>query len=268
MPRPPAASAPSSGRQSRLTRSATVVWLVALLFVGWSMPAYAQQPRSPSGVTVLGQVTDSESGQPIAGAVVEISELNRRVISDQNGRFRLERVRPGTYGVLIRQLGYSPLVDAWTLKTGENRITAGLRPQPIVLKGIEVQANRFERRRKTAATTVTAFERPALLATGAPTAVDFILERGGIARTTCPQYSVAFATSTECVWVRGRAVAPTVYIDEMPAIGGLSQLSHYRPHELYMVEVYGHGRHIRAYTNWFIERVAKKGYTPSPLLHF
>ena len=268
MSRMRAASAPARRRLLSSTRCATALWVAAMLSIGWSAPVDAQDQAKPSTVTVVGQVIDSESGQPLPGAVVEIDELNRRAVSDQDGRFRLERIKPGVYAIEIRQLGYAPLVDSWTLEAGVHNVAAGLHPRPIVLEGIRVQTDRFARRRNAVPTSVRIFDRSELLTTGASTADEFVLQRGAISRTTCPQRSRAISFANECVWVRGRPVAPAVYIDEMPAIGGLLQLSHYRPHELYMVEVYGQGRHIRAYTQWYIERVAKSGQTPMPLLFF
>ena len=58
---------------------------------------------------------------------------------------------------------------------------------------------------------------------------------------------------------------PTV-IDFVPVIGGMDYLASFRPHELYMVEVYARGRHIRAYTPQFMERAAKQRLRPIALL--
>jgi hypothetical protein len=54
-----------------------------------------------------------------------------------------------------------------------------------------------------------------------------------------------------------------VYIDEALLVGGLLQLETYRPHELYLVEVYSSGSEIRAYTHHFVERMAR---TPQALI--
>ena len=45
-------------------------------------------------------------------------------------------------------------------------------------------------------------------------------------------------------------------------VGGMEYLSVIPPHELYLVEVYASGRHIRAYTNHFMERAAKTRLRP------
>ena len=59
-----------------------------------------------------------------------------------------------------------------------------------------------------------------------------------------------------CVMRRGRATEPRVYIDEAPIIGGIDVLATFLPCELYLVEVYSAGLEIRAYTHWYMERMA------------
>ena len=57
-----------------------------------------------------------------------------------------------------------------------------------------------------------------------------------------------------------------IVIDEIPILGGMDYLAAIAPHELHMVEVYGHGRHIRAYTTRFMARAAKTRLQPVALL--
>jgi len=73
-----------------------------------------------AGVPVSGRVVDAESGNPIAGAHVElIPERNMTVtsprsldaITDQNGRFVLEGVEPGHYLANARKAGFAPIID-------------------------------------------------------------------------------------------------------------------------------------------------------------
>jgi hypothetical protein len=57
---------------------------------------------------------------------------------------------------------------------------------------------------------------------------------------------------------RGSLAQPKVYIDEAPVIGGLSFLAMFKPYELYAVEVFSGGLEIRAYTHWYMERMAEE----------
>jgi hypothetical protein len=49
-----------------------------------------------------------------------------------------------------------------------------------------------------------------------------------------------------------------VYIDEVRTIGGLDQLQDYLPQDFYLVEAYGGGLQIRAYTHHFMDRMARR----------
>lgn len=52
----------------------------------------------------------------------------------------------------------------------------------------------------------------------------------------------------------------------MPIFGGLKYLESTPPWEFHMVEIYGGGRHIRAYTTGFMKRAARQRLTPIPIL--
>ena len=73
------------------------------------------------------------------------------------------------------------------------------------------------------------------------------------------------AMAVSCITRRGAARAPKVYIDEAPVIGGLDQLALYKPHELYLLEVYAGGSEIRAYTHQFMDRMARRTQALIPI---
>jgi hypothetical protein len=121
--------------------------------------------------------------------------------------------------------------------------------------------DRFRARRNAVATPVRAFDAADLSSTAQETALDFVTLRAGTWVTPC-----AGRYGDSCIYLRGRNVEPTVYVDEMPVLGGLEYLAAIPPYELYMIEVYGNGRHIRAYTPQFMERAAKQRLNPIALL--
>lgn len=53
-----------------------------------------------------GKVTDSESGEPLAAASVEIKDTNTGTSTDENGIFILPYLKEGKYTLLARSLGY------------------------------------------------------------------------------------------------------------------------------------------------------------------
>ncbi len=62
----------------------------------------------------------------------------------------------------------------------------------------------------------------------------------------------------ECVMVRGRPRRLTVVVDEIPAWGGLQDLTLYTPEDLHSVEFVPSCAVVRVYTRWFIERMARR----------
>jgi outer membrane receptor protein involved in Fe transport len=74
--------------------------LAGLLWLG-ATPVWAQTGK------VTGIVTDAQTGEPIAGVQVYIEELERGVLTQENGRFFLINLPPGTYTVVAEIIGYT-----------------------------------------------------------------------------------------------------------------------------------------------------------------
>ena len=65
--------------------------------------AYLAERR---GGTVRGQITDAQSGQPIAAVQVFIRSLDLGGLSQQNGSYLLQNVPSGTYTLTVARIGY------------------------------------------------------------------------------------------------------------------------------------------------------------------
>lgn len=218
------------------------------------------QTTATEGFVLTGTVRDAASGTPVRGAFVSLAGEDWGVLTDEAGAFALPDVSPATQSVEVEAMGYVDLRLTARLVEGEPLII-DLAPKPVVLEGLRIVADRFERRRKATPVSVQVADRDALLNSGTGDLMQFLQSRLGVFITSACGSSFSFY----CVRARGRTVAPVVYIDEFPAIAGLDQLAAYQPHELFMVEVYGRGRHIRAYTSWFMERAAEQRLNAIPL---
>ncbi|HET9983596.1 MAG TPA: carboxypeptidase-like regulatory domain-containing protein [Longimicrobiales bacterium] len=247
--------------------------LLVLVLAALAAPAPVRAQKAPRR-TVVGQVVDRATGRPLAGASVALESLDNDVVTDTAGRFVLRDVPDGTHPLVVDVIGYATGVTAVEVSEAMGVVQVALEPNPVMLKAVTVLADRFRARRNAVPTSVRAFDRGALLASSAPSAADFVQERAMLMRASCGGWGggrsgfalTAFPTSGAlgCVYVRGRPTSPVVYIDERPAFG-LDELAMYRPDELFLVEVYGAGAHIRAYTTWFVERSAKVGLAPIPI---
>jgi Carboxypeptidase regulatory-like domain len=82
---------------------------------GAERPA-AQKPRAPPATprSVVGIVLDT-SDVPIDSVEIRIASLQRRTFSDVNGLFRFDNVKPGSYDVAARRLGFAPQVRRVTV---------------------------------------------------------------------------------------------------------------------------------------------------------
>jgi len=224
-------------------------------------PAVGGEDGNEGEAVVTGTVRDASTGAPLAQAMVSFEARDWGIFTDDNGRFRLEAgdMRRGT--LLVEHLGYRTRRIPVEVEDGTGPVEVGLEPDPVLLEGLEVVTDRFQRRRNATATSVRAYGVRDLARSLHTRATDFLQGRAGVPIVNCPFHFVRF----NCALVRGRTTNPSVYIDEAPAIGGLDELDFYLPGDLYLIEIYGHGRHIRAYTHHFMERAAKRRLQPIPI---
>ncbi len=67
---------------------------------------FAQTPAQ----TVRGQLVDAETQQPLAGANVQLLELDQGTVTDSLGRFALKSIPAGRYQLQATYIGYEPLL--------------------------------------------------------------------------------------------------------------------------------------------------------------
>lgn len=77
-----------------------------LLGMSWGAlsPAFAQ-----GGARITGRITASQTGEPVAHAMVELEGLSARTASGQDGRILLDSVPPGPQVLRVIRIGFAPL---------------------------------------------------------------------------------------------------------------------------------------------------------------
>lgn len=89
---------------------------------------------------IVGTVRDGETGEPLAGAYVALTDLDRVVAADGEGRYLLREVPPGPQHLTFRFIGYaSRTLHALVPREGSLEINVSLRPEPIPLEALEVR---------------------------------------------------------------------------------------------------------------------------------
>jgi hypothetical protein len=117
-------------------------FLAALLVAGDAGLALAQ------GGTLRGTVRSAQTGEPLAGPVVTVLELGRRVFGDSLGGFVVEHVPAGDWRVDVRRVGFHPATLSATVHAGrETALDVRLEAAPITLPEFTTVARSPERER-------------------------------------------------------------------------------------------------------------------------
>lgn len=227
-----------------------LIALGAALLLPSTLPA---QAGAPAEVEVSGRVVDAATQAPIVGAVVELRDVRRKAVSDAEGKFVLQRVPRGTHQWVISRIGYAAWEESTEVDEGDE-LTIALLARPEVLEGITAVASQLTRRRESSGMAVRTVDSNTLRLSGAPSVFALVHDRLGVAGVPCPNTTTG---THSCAWIRGELMPVVVYVDEQRANGGLDDLNHYVPQELFSVESYAGGRMIRVITVHFAERIAR-----------
>jgi hypothetical protein len=94
-----------------------------------------------SQAAVAGTIRDGEGGEPLAGAVVTLTDVDRSTVSDSAGRYRLSAVPPGPQHLSVKRIGYAPrIIHVLVPGQGELEIDLSLNPVPLQLPTIVVRS--------------------------------------------------------------------------------------------------------------------------------
>ncbi|HEX2190829.1 MAG TPA: carboxypeptidase-like regulatory domain-containing protein, partial [Longimicrobiaceae bacterium] len=250
---PPVRTQPTAHPASRrpMTPLRSFLALALLAAPLCALPLRAQGTVA-SRITVGGTVLDAVSGAPVPDAAITLPRLKRSVVTDAQGRFTLREIPAGTHRWVVSRLGYANWDQEVEATEDGAEFSARILARPEVLEGITVVADRFETRRRAAATAVRVADRRDILASAAANALEVIPSRLDLRVFPC-----SISTPDElCTEVRGRILRPMVIIDEH-APGKLEHLTTYLPHELHIVESYFGGEVIFVYTTAYVEALAK-----------
>lgn len=76
-----------------------------------------------------GRVTD-ETGRPVIGAKIEVQESFLRTIADEEGYYKLTKLRLGPTRIMVSRMGYKPIEKELTIRAGENKMNFSLQSAP------------------------------------------------------------------------------------------------------------------------------------------
>ena len=106
-------------------------------------------PPTPALATVSGSITDSITGQGVAGANVLLEDtsdggpLLRWCPANEYGFFSLRRLRPGTYRLVVRSLGYQIAETLITIsRPTPQQCDIALHPEAIWMQEVTIEGHR------------------------------------------------------------------------------------------------------------------------------
>src|SRR5438132_73695 len=93
--------------QRRPVQSSGARYLLAFATVAVALSFAPSTAQSQVGATLVVNVSDIDSGSPVADAEVSLPELRRAARSNRAGEARLTDLAPGAYAIHVRRLGYA-----------------------------------------------------------------------------------------------------------------------------------------------------------------
>ena len=229
----------------------------AALIASASHGVAQDNPDEDVAFHLVGQVVDITTGAAVSGARVSVAASEWMSVTNREGRFILPGLDPGIHTLTVEQLGYRTLVVQAQAARETPPLQLGMQLDPVVLEGLEVVVRRFERRRRATGLRVTEYDRQDLAASTNTSVAEMLEQRIPVQRARCS------GGGFECIAARGASFRPVVCIDETPMIDAWNALAAYSPQEFYMIEVYGRGGLVRAYTHNFMERAARIRFLPA-----
>lgn len=106
----------------------------------WLLAAKLFLLMQAAEASIVGSVRDGATGEPVAGAVVALPDIDRAVVSDADGRYALRAVPAGPQHVTVRRMGYAPrILHALVPGRGELEIDVALHAVPVRLRAVQVR---------------------------------------------------------------------------------------------------------------------------------
>ena len=96
------------------------VCVCAVVGAVWLMTARPAEAQAPAAGSIKGRVTFEAGGDPVHGATVVVVAARRTATTDEDGRFEIVNVAPGTYDVLAQREHFSAARQSVTVPAGQS----------------------------------------------------------------------------------------------------------------------------------------------------
>lgn len=93
-----------------MKKTLSVIITMVVFLLGTSLSASVDSgkaPKAPAGMAVIsGTVTDANTGEGLAGALIEIEGTTLKVFTDLEGKYNISEVEAGTYSLKVKYISY------------------------------------------------------------------------------------------------------------------------------------------------------------------
>jgi len=120
-------------------------WYALVLFFlfGFGL-VHAPVPAQTAPGRISGQVLAADEEAPIATATVDLADRSEGTTTDEEGRFQIQGLRPGTVELEIRHVGYEAVTRTVQVKSGQTtRLTVRLEETTVELSGLEITGSTY-----------------------------------------------------------------------------------------------------------------------------
>lgn len=91
--------------------------------------------------TISGQITDKQTGEPLPGAHIHISNSYKAVVSDADGSYRIENLKNKAYTLRATYVGYEPLIKEVTANQSLS-LNMAMTPKTILEEEVIIRGTR------------------------------------------------------------------------------------------------------------------------------
>ncbi|NOU48826.1 MAG: TonB-dependent receptor [Bacteroidales bacterium] len=92
-------------------------------------------------ITLSGKIINQSNGSTLEGAQLRLKKSNQTTVSDVNGEFRFENMKPGHYEMIVSHLGFTKAIESIEL-TQDNYVTISMKEKVFLSDEIVVNATR------------------------------------------------------------------------------------------------------------------------------
>lgn len=112
-----------------------VLVLLTIAFFIQNLAAFTPEETG----TLMGKVTDRDTGEPVAFAYLHLEELNRTITAHSDGTFEFSNVPAATYTLSAYRIGYQTISQTVTISNDETtEIFISLKPTVLSSEAVEV----------------------------------------------------------------------------------------------------------------------------------